>query len=95
MTYDARHDNGRRTPSPAVYAKAIVAGCTALTGALVTAASDGTVTVLEGIIVAATVLGAAAATYAVPNRDDGDHGDQSVQDEADMLLDPGQAERLD
>lgn len=91
--------------SPAVYAKALVAACTSLTGALVTAASDGKITPVELVIVGATVVGAAAATYVVPNRDDGAHGDQSVQDEPvdvedpvddepETLLDREQADRM-
>ena len=57
------------------YAKAVAALCTAATGALVTAASDGSVTLIEGIIVGLTALGAGAATWAVPNSGGTEYGE--------------------
>lgn len=57
-------------------AKAIAAGSSAFAGAVVTASTDGAVTGLEWAMVAATTIGAAAITWAVPNRPTPDGGTQ-------------------
>ena len=49
-------------------AKAIAAGCSSFAGALVTASTDGVITGTEWAMIAATTIGAAAVTWAVPNR---------------------------
>ncbi|MGC9544041.1 hypothetical protein [Streptomyces sp. UG1] len=51
------------------YWKAVVAALAAGTGALSTAAQDGTVTVAEGVTAVAAVLAALGFTWYVPNRE--------------------------
>lgn len=66
--------------NPSVYAKAFTAAATALGTGVVTAASDGVITLTEWVVIVSGVLAAAAATYVVPNRDpEGEHQEQSVQ----------------
>jgi hypothetical protein len=51
------------------YWKAIIAGLVAGSGALGTAAQDGTLTGTEGLAAAGTALVALVATWRVPNRE--------------------------
>lgn len=53
--------------SPSTVAKAITAGCTGAAGALATSLADADLSAGELAFVVLTALGAAAATWAVPN----------------------------
>lgn len=71
--------------NPSVYAKAFTAAATALGTGVVTAASDGVITLTEWVVIVSGVLAAAAATYVVPNRDpEGEH-QESVQPPGDGM----------
>jgi hypothetical protein len=66
--------------NPSTYAKAIVAGTGAAVTGITTSASDGNFTTVEIVIVVLSTIGAAAATWAIPNKDEkAEAQEQSVQ----------------
>lgn len=63
----------------APYAKSVAATATAVSTGVITAASDGTITATEWVVVVCGAIAAGALTWAVPNKDpEGQHQDESV-----------------